>query len=385
MTPTKAEILACLQAIKDDADTENVVSKDIIQGLVVKNGHVGFAIEVPPKQGSSKEPLRQACEQAVYAVPGVLSVTAVLTAHRGSSGQTPDAPKTGTAAANRAGLSQRFQADAPPKASLDTQGVTGIDKIIAVASGKGGVGKSTVAVNLALGLASLGKKVGLLDADIYGPSVPRMMGLSATPESDGKKLKPLSAWGLKVMSIGFLADEDTPMIWRGPMVTSAIRQMMNDVDWGKLDILVVDMPPGTGDTQLTMAQHFTLSGAVIVSTPQQVALSDARKSIAMLKKTRVPVLGIIENMSFFETPGTGEKVFIFGKGGARAIAEKQGYNFLGEVPLDIDIRIRCDEGKPVTASAPGSKNAQLFIKIAAKVADKLETDAKKPAPRIVVT
>ncbi len=385
MAPTKADILQRLKTIKNGVDSDNIVSKGMIQGLVVKDGHVGFAIEVSPEQGSSKEPLRQACERAVYAIPGVLSVTAVLTAHRGALKQQVPESQTNNGAPKRAALSRRLQADASPKASLDARGVPGIDKIIAVASGKGGVGKSTVAVNLALGFVSLGKEVGLLDADIYGPSVPRMLGLKGTPESDGKKLMPLLAWGLKVMSIGFLTEEDTPMIWRGPMVMSAIRQMMSDVNWGDLDVLVVDLPPGTGDAQLTMAQHFTLAGAVIVSTPQEVALSDVRKGIAMFKKTRVPVLGIIENMSYFETPDTGEKVFIFGEGGARATAREQGCEFLGEVPLDVDIRERCDSGEPVTASAQDSPNAKRFVEIAARIADKLEEDTVKPAPRIIVT
>lgn len=385
MSPTKAEILQRLKTIKNGVAADDIVSKGMIQGLVVKDGHVGFAIEVPPEQGSSKEPLRQACERAVYDIPGVLSVTAVLTAHRDAPKRQAPRSQADNGAPKRAALSRRLQADAAPKAALDARGIPGVDKIIAVASGKGGVGKSTIAVNLALGFAALGKKVGLLDADIYGPSVPRMMGLKATPKSDGEKLMPLSAWGLKVMSIGFLTEDNTPMIWRGPMVMSAIRQMMGDVHWGDLDVLVVDLPPGTGDAQLTMVQNFTLAGAVIVSTPQEVALSDVRRGIAMFKKTRVPVLGIVENMSYFETPDTGEKVFIFGEGGARATAQEQGCEFLGEVPLDVDIRERCDSGEPVTASAQDSPNAKRFVEIAARIAEKLEEGTAKPAPRIIVT
>ena len=361
---TKEQVLKALSSIEIGDVGDNVVTKGMIQGLVVKDGHVGFAIEIQPGQETEADALRKACEDVVYTLPGVLSVTAALTAHN-------DAPAT------------------PPRsqsapASPSPNEFPNIGKIIVVASGKGGVGKSTVAVNLAIGLAAMGKKVGILDADIYGPSIPRMLGLSGKPDTDGKMLRPKQAYGLKAMSIGLLIDEDTPMIWRGPMVMSALRQMMKDVDWGELDILVVDMPPGTGDAQLTMAQNVPLAGAVIVSTPQPIALIDARKGLAMFQKTEVPVLGIIENMSYFVSPESGEVSHIFGEGGARQTAEELGIPFLGEIPIYMSIRETSDAGTPITATRPDSDEAQIYQRIAAKVAEHLETGANRPAPAIVM-
>jgi ATP-binding protein involved in chromosome partitioning len=257
--------------------------------------------------------------------------------------------------------------------------------IVAVASGKGGVGKSTTAVNLALGLQTLDLKVGLLDADIYGPSQPRMMGISGRPSSpDGRRLLPMENYGIKVMSMGFMVPEDTPMIWRGPMVMSAINQMLRDVDWGELDVLVVDLPPGTGDAQLTMAQQVPLSGAVIVSTPQDIALLDARKGLNMFRKVDVPVLGIIENMSYFLCPHCGERSDIFSHGGARREAEKLGTDFLGEVPLDMAIRETSDDGRPIVVSQPDSAHAATYRAIAERVWQKLSGAPQKAAPRIVI-
>ncbi len=261
----------------------------------------------------------------------------------------------------------------------------GVHSIVAVASGKGGVGKSTVAVNLALALKSLGLKVGLLDSDIYGPSQPRMMGISGKPSSpDGRRLLPLENYGIKVMSIGFMVPEDTPMIWRGPMVMSAINQMLRDVEWGELDILVVDLPPGTGDAQLTMAQQVPLSGAVIVSTPQDIALLDARKGLNMFRKVDVPVLGIIENMSYFLCPHCGERSEIFSHGGARREAEKLGTEFLGEIPLDMAIRETSDGGNPIVVSQPDSAHAATFRAIAGRLWEKVAGSPQKAAPRIVI-
>ncbi len=256
--------------------------------------------------------------------------------------------------------------------------------IIAVASGKGGVGKSTTAVNLALALAAIGRTVGVLDADIYGPSMPRMLGISGKPRmADAKRLEPMSNYGIKCMSIGFLVAEDTPMIWRGPMVMSALQQMLRDVDWGTLDVMVVDMPPGTGDAQLTMAQQVPLAGAVIVSTPQDIALLDARKGLNMFRKVDVPVLGIVENMSYFLCPHCGERSEIFSHGGARREAERLGVEFLGELPLDMAIRETSDSGRPIVVSDPDSPHAKVYRAIAERIWEKLAGGAR-PVPRIVV-
>jgi len=265
--------------------------------------------------------------------------------------------------------------------------VPGVKHIIAVASGKGGVGKSTTAVNLALGLAANGVATGLLDADIYGPSMPRMLAVKEKPESlDGKQLKPIERYGLRTMSIGYIVNEDTPMIWRGPMVSSALEQMLRDVRWGELDVLVVDMPPGTGDAQLTLAQRVALSGAVIVSTPQDIALVDARKGLSMFRKVAVPVLGIVENMSYFVCPKCGERSEIFGHGGAHQEADKLGVPFLGEVPLHLDIRTTSDSGHPIVVARPDSPHAQTYKAIAGRVWKQLSANQRgpRPAPRIVV-
>jgi ATP-binding protein involved in chromosome partitioning len=265
--------------------------------------------------------------------------------------------------------------------------VPGIDSVIAVASGKGGVGKSTTAVNLALGLRDLGLKVGVLDADIYGPSMPRLLAIKSRPEViRGRPRRPLDSYGMKVMSIGFLVDEETPMIWRGPMVMSAITQMLREVEWGKLDVLVVDMPPGTGDAQLTLAQQVPLAGAVIVSTPQDLALIDARRGVAMFRRVNVPVLGLVENMSYFLCPHCGQRTDIFSHGGARAEAEKTGVPFLGEVPLEAAIRETSDAGLPVVATRPDSPHAQVYREIAKRVRAELERGkaAGRTAPKIVI-
>jgi ATP-binding protein involved in chromosome partitioning len=264
--------------------------------------------------------------------------------------------------------------------------VPGVTSIIAVASGKGGVGKSTTAVNLALGLRDLGMKVGILDADIYGPSLPKLLAIREKPQTiGGTRLKPIERYGLTVMSIGFLIEEETPMIWRGPMVMSALTQMLREVEWGTLDVMVVDMPPGTGDAQLTMAQQVPLKGAVIVSTPQDLALIDARRGIAMFKRVNVPVLGIVENMSMFICPNCGTRSDIFGHGGAHREAERLGVPFLGEVPLEMLIRETSDSGLPIVATQPDSASAAAYRAIAAKVRDQLgAAGPSKTAPKIVI-
>ncbi len=362
MAVTEAEILNVLRGVLDPERRRDIVSLGMVSGLVVKDGNVGFSIEVDPARGQALEPLRQEAERVVQRLSGVTSATVVLTAHR------PQAP---------AGRSeqQRRPAAAP-----------GIRSIIAVASGKGGVGKSTTAVNLALGMALEGARVGLLDADVYGPSQPRMMGVKGRPStSDGKMLEPMRNYGVKVMSMGFLVDEETPMIWRGPMVMGAIQQMLREVNWGELDVLVVDMPPGTGDAQLTLAQQVPLAGAVIVSTPQDIALLDARKGLNMFRRVDVPVLGIIENMSYFACPHCGQRSDIFAHGGARKEADRLGVEFLGEIPLDIAIRETSDGGQPIVVSQPANAHAKSYRAIAKRLLAKLAVGTeRRAAPRIVV-
>jgi ATP-binding protein involved in chromosome partitioning len=368
---TEQAVLAALKAVVDPARKADIVSLGMVSGLVVKGGNVGFAIEVDPARGQALEPLRQAAEKAVHGLPGVMSVTAVLTAHK-MPGGAPGAKAPGTAH------------KAPPAAAQKAP-AAGIRSIIAVASGKGGVGKSTTAANLALALKAEGATVGLLDADVYGPSQPRMMGVSGRPDSrDGKTLEPMANYGVKLMSMGFMVDEETPMIWRGPMVMSAIQQMLRDVNWGELDVLVVDMPPGTGDAQLTLAQQVPLAGAVIVSTPQDIALLDARKGLNMFRKVDVPVLGIVENMSYFVCPHCSQRSEIFAHGGARKEAERLGVEFLGEIPLDIAIRETSDGGRPIVVSDPASPHAKAYREIARRVLAKLAPAARRAPPKIVV-
>ncbi len=361
MAVSRDDVLRALDGIIDPVSGRSVVHEDMIQGLVVRDGHVGFALEVAASRGATAEPLREACEEAVAKLPGVLSVTAVLTAHSEGEAPTP-----------------RRRAPAPTPS-----GIEGVGAVIAVASGKGGVGKSTVAVNLALALKTLGLSVGLLDADIYGPSVPRLLGLTGKPVGENGKFIPLQKFGIKAISIGLFLNEDEATIWRGPMVQSALTQMINDGLWAPLDVMVIDMPPGTGDAQLTIAQRLPLKGAVIVSTPQDIALIDARRGIAMFRKTQVPVLGIVENMSTFICPNCGHESHIFGHGGARETAEKLGEPFLGEIPLNTAIRLTSDAGTPIVASAPDSPEARAFLLIAEQVAAKIAAP-QRAAPRIVI-
>jgi ATP-binding protein involved in chromosome partitioning len=348
----------------------------MISGLVVKQGNVFFAIEVPADQGAAKEPLRQACEKAIDRLPGVVSVTAVLTAHSDTAtAPTTSAPQT---------------RNESPKNTKDSRPaeIPGILAIVAVASAKGGVGKSTTAVNLALALSKLGLAVGLMDADIYGPSIPRMMGVDQRPQSsDRQRIEALPAFGVPTMSIGYLVPKDTPMIWRGPMVQSAIEQLLREVIWGALDVLVIDLPPGTGDAQLTLCQRVPLTGAVIVSTPQDVALADVRKGINMFAKVNVPILGVIENMSYHLCPHCGERSEIFGHGGAKTTAKEFGAEFLGEIPLHIAIRETSDAGQPIVVSQPDSAEAAAYTRIAERLRGRIDAAqeaARISAPRIVI-
>jgi ATP-binding protein involved in chromosome partitioning len=389
MSVTKETVVERLKTVNGPDFTGNIVDLGMVSEIFIADSKVFFSITVPAARAQELEPLRAAAERAVKAIPGVASAVVALTAEKKGGGM--EAPVPARPAAPRPAAPpqapERPAPHAPPSQSHGKRGVPGIDAIIAVASGKGGVGKSTTAVNLALGLAANGLKVGVLDADIYGPSMPRLLNIHGRPQTvDGKILKPMQNYGLKVMSMGFLVDEETPMIWRGPMVMSALTQMLREVEWGSLDVLVVDMPPGTGDAQLTMAQQVPLAGAVIVSTPQDLALIDARKGLNMFKKVDVPLLGIVENMSYFLAPDTGKRYDIFGHGGARREAERLGVTFLGEVPLEMGIRESSDAGAPVVASKPEGAEAKIYRDIALKVWDRVQQErgaAEAAVPSIV--
>lgn len=402
------QVLDELRRIKGPDLAGNIVDLGLVSEILIKDGKVYFSITVPASRANDLEQLRMAAEKVVSDLQGVTSVSAVLTADAGGRGQLSTAPAPLPTATQGAAHRRVQEARAngatgngpnpsAPVAAAATranagQGIPGVKHVIAVASGKGGVGKSTVAVNLALGLQAIGLKVGIIDADIYGPSQPRLLGIKGKPQiANGKVIKPMEGWGLKVMSMGFMVDEGTPVVWRGPMVVQALDQMLRQTDWagpaGDIDVLVIDMPPGTGDIQLSISQTVPLSGAVIVSTPQDLALIDARKGIGMFKRVEVPILGIVENMSYFLCPSCGVRSDIFGHGGARDEATKLGAPFLGEVPLHMDIRSTSDCGKPVTASAPESAHAEIFRELAARVWTEVERaqGTLTPPPAIVVS
>jgi len=362
---SEQEILAALESTPGPDGRTPLARSGALDGLAVRDGKVFLAIRVDPARAEALEPMRAAAEAKIKALPGVVAATVTLTAES-------EAP------AQRGPTARRR----PPEA----QAIPGVSRIVAVASGKGGVGKSTVACNLALGLARLGLKVGVLDADVFGPSMPRLFGLAEKPSvgSDGQKLQPLEKFGVKLMSIGFLVEEGAAIVWRGPMVASALNQFLREVDWGELDVLVVDMPPGSGDAQLTMAQRAPLSGALIVSTPQDLSLIDARRGMAMFKQVNVPLLGVVENMSYFVCPHCGGRTDIFAHGGARREAEAHGAPFLGEIPLDVVIRETSDGGAPVVVSAPDSPQAAAFLAVARRVRAALFSgEPARAAPRIV--
>jgi ATP-binding protein involved in chromosome partitioning len=378
VAPTKDQIRERLAAIAAPGGAK-LTETGALSDIVVTDGKVFLSLSVDAAEVKAWEPVRKQVEDAVKAIPGVTSALVALTAERagGAKGAPPPPPRPGAA---------HGHAHAAAGAGAGPSGVPGVKSIIAVASGKGGVGKSTTSINLALGLRDLGLKVGVLDADIYGPSMPKLLAIREKPETiGGNRLKPIERHGLKVMSIGFLIEEETPMIWRGPMVMSALTQMLREVEWGNLDVMVVDMPPGTGDAQLTMAQQVPLAGAVIVSTPQDLALIDARRGVAMFKRVNVPILGVIENMSYFVCPNCGTRSDIFGHGGAQHEAERLKVPFLGAVPLDMTIRETSDSGQPVVATQPDGPHAKVYRDIAQKLRDALAgAVAGRAAPRIVI-
>ena len=374
MAITREHVLQALSTVAVDAGGTNLAASGRLSEVVVDQaGRVMFSIAIAPQEAAAMERVRQAAETAVQGLPGVKGVFASLTADR--------APGKGPATTPN--VTPGRPANAPTSRA---QAIPGVRHVIAVASGKGGVGKSTTSVNLALALQAQGLKVGLLDADIYGPSAPKLFGIQGKPRVlEGRILEPMDGYGIRVMSIGFMVDEDAAMIWRGPMVMSAITQMLREVAWGELDVLVVDMPPGTGDAQLTMAQATPLAGAVIVSTPQDLALIDARRGVAMFKRVEIPILGIVENMATFVCPHCGETSHIFGHGGARAEATRLNVPFLGEVPLNMTIRETSDAGRPVVAIDPDGPHAAVYKAIAAQVWTTLAGGGSaRPAPRIVI-
>ena len=370
MSVTQQQVLGVLAKVRSPRGVA-LTDADVLSPISVSDGKVFFSINVDAAEARAWESVRAQAEAAVRAIAGVTVAMIALTAER-KPGAAP-APPPHRHAQGVLHVSSHRPPQSPSSPMSKQSEIPGIAAVIAVASGKGGVGKSTTALNLALGLRDLGLRVGLLDADIYGPSVPRLTGIRDKPVlNDDKKMIPIARFGLAIMSIGFLVEEDTAMTWRGPMVMSAITQMLRDVAWGTLDILVVDMPPGTGDAQLTLAQNVPLKGAVIISTPQDLSLIDARRGLAMFKKVNVPVLGIVENMSYFQCPQCGTRSDIFGHGGARHEAERLGVPFLGEIPLHMSIRATSDSGTPVVESEPDGPHAAIYRAIGAKVRDQLQ-------------
>ncbi|MCP1198681.1 Mrp/NBP35 family ATP-binding protein [Notoacmeibacter sp. MSK16QG-6] len=379
MTEPSAEtIRERLRSIAAPGSEGDIVSNGLVSDIFITKGKVFFSLTVPAALAEKLEPLRKAAEELVQEMPGVQKATVALTAERKAGPGNASQPAANAPTVKPAGK--------PAPSGRHTIAVPGIKAIVAIASGKGGVGKSTTAVNLALALEQSGLSVGILDADVYGPSIPRLLGLSGKPEMAGEKMiEPMQNYGIKAMSMGFMVEEDTPMVWRGPMVTQALTQMLRGVAWGELDVLIVDMPPGTGDVQLSLAQQVPMAGAVIVSTPQDLALLDARKGLNMFRKVDVPVLGIVENMSLFVCPDCGASHSIFGHGGAKAEAEKLDVPFLGEVPLQMAIRETSDAGRPVLVSDRDGKEANIYRQVAGRLMEEIETatETQDEGPAII--
>ncbi|MBB5517150.1 ATP-binding protein involved in chromosome partitioning [Rubricella aquisinus] len=355
MSLTRDDVLTALDRIIDPDSGKSIVAADYVRAVTFDGANIRFILEVPPTLAPKYEPVRAAAEAAVKGLPGAGTVSALLTAHSSGPGQGAKAPP-------------QLKIGGHPKPQAGPELPSGVKTIIAIGSGKGGVGKSTVSANLAVALAQAGKRVGLLDADVYGPSQPRMMGVNQRPNSpDGKTIIPLRAHGVTLMSIGLMLGEDQAVVWRGPMLMGALQQMLGQVAWGELDTLIVDLPPGTGDVQLTLCQKSKVSGAIVVSTPQDVALLDARKAVNMFEKLETPILGVVENMSTHICPNCGHESHIFGDGGARAFAAEKSVPFLGAVPLNIDIRLSGDEGAPLVAARPDAPEAQVFHDMAKRL------------------
>ena len=356
MSVTREDIVKALSEVIDPVSGKDLITADMAKAIMVGDeGGVNFVIEVDPAKGAESEPLRAAAQAAVEALPGVTRVNAVLTAHSTEPGPSRASTPAGPPPDLKIGR------HATPTAPEDKK-IPGVDNIVAIASGKGGVGKSTVTSNLAVALAAAGKRVGLLDADVYGPSQPRMMGISGRPSSpDGTTILPLRNHGVTCISIGFMVPEGEAVIWRGPMLMGALQQLLGQVAWGRLDVLLIDLPPGTGDVQLTLSQKAEVTGAVVVSTPQDVALLDARKAIDMFQKTKIPIVGMIENMSTHICPGCGLESHIFGHGGVHAEAAKLGTTVLAEIPLHLDIRLAADNGTPIVVSDPDSPQSAAYF------------------------
>lgn len=356
MAVTADQILAALSAVEDPSQNSDIVSLGLVQGIQIKDSNISFMLAVPPHRGPAMEPIRKAAEQAALAIEGVTSATVIVTAHE-------------SRAAAQTASSSEAQAGQTREKILESK----VRRFVAVASGKGGVGKSTTAVNLAVALKLEGLRVGLLDADVYGPSQPRMLGVSGKPPAvGGEMVAPLENYGIKLMSMGLLVPDDTAMIWRGPMVQSALTQMLNAVAWGELDVIVIDLPPGTGDIQISLAQQVNLAGAVIVSTPQDIALLDVVKALTMFEKAGVPVLGMVQNMAVWHCPDCGRTDHIFGEGGAAEEARRRGIDLLGDIPLSMAVRQGSDSGMPIILSEPNSPHAAAYKQIAVSLIERAD-------------